>query len=303
MQRPDSIPEEEWRGFPGVQRGYTSQAGQLGPGGPGGPSAPGASGLPSRPPPSQPPPQPPSSTQGSMGMPKATTAVATGLATGVRVLQPPTGPPAQAPARSSTPPVTEGQAIPPPEPFQVIPAQMPENLTPEEQRKHQALYVTTLQASHALRDKFGMVGILEVVRMSDPHLNTLALGMDLTGRNDTPPRREPEFYLPQSYFMNPPSPKLEHFSKFSLETLFYMFYSMPRDQQQALAAWQLYERGWLYHKTEKMWIAAQPQDDGAGNARNVYYDPMAWEVKYVPKEVDQAGFLTKEEVRVRGVTP
>ena len=48
----------------------------------------------------------------------------------------------------------------------------------EEQRKHQALYVTTLQvpaavsfvpdlrlqlcqASHALRDKFGMVGILE----------------------------------------------------------------------------------------------------------------------------------------------
>ena len=61
--------------------------------------------------------------------------------------------------------------------------------------------------------------------MSDPHLNTLALGMDLTGRtvrnfqgkgflqsvspqdfhdlswlcrNDTPPRREPEFYLPQS---------------------------------------------------------------------------------------------------------
>mmetsp|Transcript_30014 Transcript_30014/g.61986 ORF Transcript_30014/g.61986 Transcript_30014/m.61986 type:complete len:299 (+) Transcript_30014:54-950(+) len=298
MQRPDSIPDAEWRG-------YTAQAGLAGPG-----PGPCGGGQPSRPPPSSPPPQPPSSTQGSMGMPKATTAVTAGPAAGVRVLQPPppSGPPvlgAPAPARASTPvlAVTEGQAIPPPEPFQVVPAQMPENLTPEEQRKHQALYVTTLQASHALRDKFGMVGILEVVRMSDPHLNTLALGMDLTGRNDTPPRREPEFYLPQSYFMNPPSPKLEHFSKFSLETLFYMFYSMPRDMQQALAAWQLYERGWLYHKTEKMWIAAQPQDDGAGNARRVYYDPIAWEVKYVPNEVDPNGFLSKEDVKVRGVTP
>ncbi|CAE7805611.1 VIP2 [Symbiodinium sp. CCMP2592] len=226
---------------------------------------------------------PPEPLEGSMDMPQATTAVTA-------------GPPVlRALARASTPvlPVTEAQAIPPPEPFQVVLPQMPENLTPEEQRKHQALYVTTLQASHALRDKFGMMGILEAVRMSDPHLNMLALGMDPTGSNETPPRREPEFYVPRSYFVNPPKPKLEHFSKFSLETLFYMFYSMPRDMQQALAAWQLYERGWLYHKTEQMWIAAQPQDDGAGNLRLVYYDPIAWKLKYVLKEVDPSGFLTK----------
>ncbi|CAE6937724.1 VIP2 [Symbiodinium natans] len=280
MQRPDGIPEEEWRGYAGVQPGFSSQ-------------------VPTRPP-SAPPPQPPSSQAAAMGMPKAA-APAGGQPTagGVRVLQPPTGPPAQAPAQAPGSPTQVGQPIPPPEPFQVVPANMPDNLTPEEQRKHQALYCTTLQASHALRDKFGMVGILEVVRMSDPHLNTLALGMDLTGRNDTPPRREPEYYLPQSYFMNPPTPKTEHLPKLTLETLFYMFFSMPRDMHQALAAMQLYERGWLYHRTEKMWIAAQPQDDNQGNRRNVYWDPVAWEVRYVPKEVDPAGFLTKEDVRIK----
>jgi len=187
----------------------------------------------------------------------------------------------------------QGNPVPPPVPFQVVNAEMPEGLTPEEQRKYEALYCTTLKASHALRDKFGMVGILEVVRMSDPHLNTLALGMDLTGRNDTPPRREPEYYLPQSYYMNPPNMKLAHLHKFQLETLFYMFFSMPKDLNQARAATELYKRGWKYHRVEKTWL--MQQEDQARNVRWVYFDPVSWESKYAPKEVDVSGFLTEDE--------
>jgi len=41
---------------------------------------------------------------------------------------------------------------------------------------------------------------------------------------------------------------------FSEETLFYIFYCMPRDLLQAAAAHELYKRDWRYHKTLKRWF-------------------------------------------------
>ena len=107
-------------------------------------------------------------------------------------------------------------------------------------------------------DRFGLMGLLSVIRMTDQDLNTLALGTDLTtlGLNlnssdclyatfaspwaDSPAQRDPEFTLPQCYYMQPPALKTGHFSKFQLETLFYIFYNMPRDTLQAYAATELY---------------------------------------------------------------
>ena len=38
------------------------------------------------------------------------------------------------------------------------------------------------------------------------------------------------------------------------ETLFFVFYAMPRDRAQLIAAAQLWTRGWRYHKALKMWF-------------------------------------------------
>ena len=40
---------------------------------------------------------------------------------------------------------------------------------------------------------------------------------------DAPAQRDPEFSLPQCYYMQPPALKTGHFAKFQLETLFYIF--------------------------------------------------------------------------------
>mmetsp|Transcript_18123 Transcript_18123/g.53956 ORF Transcript_18123/g.53956 Transcript_18123/m.53956 type:complete len:136 (-) Transcript_18123:732-1139(-) len=83
--------------------------------------------------------------------------------------------------------------------------------------------------------------------MTNADLNTLALGSDLTtlGLNlnsseclystfaspwaEAPITREPQFSLPLCYYMQPPPLKTSHLSKFQLETLFYIFYAMPKD--------------------------------------------------------------------------
>jgi CCR4-NOT transcription complex subunit 2 len=105
--------------------------------------------------------------------------------------------------------------------------------------------------------KYGLLGLLDVIRMTNADLNTLALGSDLTtlGLNlnsseclystfaspwaEAPTTREPQFSLPMCYYMQPPPLKTSHLSKFQLETLFYIFYAMPRDVLQAYSAQEL----------------------------------------------------------------
>ena len=77
--------------------------------------------------------------------------------------------------------------------------------------------VKTMQAAQVASDTFGLLGLLSVIRMSDPDLTSLALGIDLTtlGLNlnsaeklhktfgspwsDEPVKGDPEFSLPQCY--------------------------------------------------------------------------------------------------------
>jgi len=139
--------------------------------------------------------------------------------------------------------------------------------------------------------------------MTDPDLNTLALGTDLTtlGLNlnsnevlyatfaypchETPTRREPDYVLPYCYYMQPPALKTSHLSKFKLETLFYIFYNMPKDTLQVYVAKELYNRDWRYHKELKLWFT-KPSDatlrnlgyDAASAAGSyVYFDINSWE--------------------------
>jgi len=153
--------------------------------------------------------------------------------------------------------------------------------------------------SASFADPWSLLGLLNVIRVTDADLNYLALGTDLTslGLNlnspeclygtfaspwaDGPVRSDPEYCLPQCYYMQPPALKTSHFGKFQLETLFYIFYNMPRDTLQAYAATELYNREWRYHKDLKLWFTrsnAQPgTDDGKG--QYVFFDINAWEKK------------------------
>lgn len=93
------------------------------------------------------------------------------------------------------------------------------------QQSYRDQSLKSLQNSQATPDRFGLLGLLNVIKMSDPVLTSLALGIDLTtlGLNlnsrdnlhktfaspwsDGPAKGDPEYSLPQCYVQ--PAPKLQ----------------------------------------------------------------------------------------------
>ncbi|KAJ9444547.1 putative NOT transcription complex subunit VIP2, partial [Diplonema papillatum] len=125
--------------------------------------------------------------------------------------------------------------------------------------------------------KYGLGGILQIIRMTDPDLNTLALGYDLTTLglslnspeplyttlccpwSDAQSVVQPEYKIPSCYSLQPPNLRFQMFQRFDVETLFYIFYSMPRDVLQLAAAQELYNRSWRFHKEHKLWFMRSPE--------------------------------------------
>ncbi|KAF7823518.1 putative NOT transcription complex subunit VIP2 isoform X2 [Senna tora] len=128
--------------------------------------------------------------------------------------------------------------------------------------------IKSMQTAQSTPDPFGLLGLLSVIRMSDPDLTSLALGIDLTtlGLNlnssenlhktfgspwsDEPAKGDPEFNVPQCYFAKQP-PALH--------------VSMPKDEAQLYAANEQsrflafsYNRGWFYHKDHRLWFIRVP---------------------------------------------
>ncbi|XP_059660678.1 probable NOT transcription complex subunit VIP2 [Cornus florida] len=160
----------------------------------------------------------------------------------------------------------------------------------------------SMQAAQAAPDRFGLLGLLSIIRMSDPDLTSLALGIDLTtlGLNlnstenlhktfgspwsDEPAKGDPEFTVPQCYYAKqPPALNQAYFSKFPLDTLFYIFYSMPKDEAQLYAANELYTRGWFYHRELRVWLMKVPNMEPLVKTNSyergsyICYDPNTWE--------------------------
>jgi len=174
--------------------------------------------------------------------------------------------------------------------------------------------------------KYGLLGLLDVIRMTNADLNTLALGSDLTtlGLNlnsseclystfaspwaEAPTMREPQFSLPMCYYMQPPPLKTSHLSKFQLETLFYIFYAMPRDVLQAYSAQELYNREWQYHQDLKLWFKRGSAADGLSTSNNqyIFFDINSWECRLFsslpPGNNISAGLLPEDDVRVKFTT-
>lgn len=150
-------------------------------------------------------------------------------------------------------------------------------------------------------DRYGLLGLLHVIRMTDADLTMLALGTDLTGLGlnlnaadslfktfvsplaDNPIKAEPEWDVPACY--KHPAPRLHpgYLAKFKEETLFYIFYSMPQDEAQIIAADELNSRGWAWHKKFRCWLIKAPNAPCQKFARGergtfLFFDTSIWDV-------------------------
>ncbi|OKL57101.1 hypothetical protein UA08_07553 [Talaromyces atroroseus] len=153
-------------------------------------------------------------------------------------------------------------------------------------------------------DKFGLAGLLRMIHSESPDVASLAVGQDLMtlglDLNQPEPLHhsfaspfvasmsavplEQDFAIPGCYNVANVQPLQSRIPSFSDETLFYIFYSMPRDVLQELVAEELMGRKWRYHKVERCWLTRDetypgPVDVERGvSERGVYlwWDPTSW---------------------------
>jgi CCR4-NOT transcription complex subunit 2 len=64
--------------------------------------------------------------------------------------------------------------------------------------------------------------------------------------------------IPDCYKLPQPPPLASKMPYLSDDSLFFIFYSMPRDALQESAAQELYNRNWRYHKELKTWLTKEP---------------------------------------------
>jgi len=169
--------------------------------------------------------------------------------------------------------------------------------------------------------KYGLLGLLDVIRMADKDLNVLALGSDLAGFglnlnsteclyssftspfSEQPSAPEPQFSVPLCYIMHPPALKQDNVSKFQMESLFYMFYMMPRDAMQVVAAQELYRRDWKYHSDLRLWLKLRTQQELLQSHSNVpflYFDVNSWETRLFTTSYRGniiLGLLSEEDIK------
>jgi len=246
----------------------------------------------------------------------------------LRVLQAgggPPPPPAQAPhvppSQPTQPPPSAPQGPPPTTPAQqMIPAERGAAWSIENRSRADADANKDPSAlERRAKEFFGLIGLLKALAQKETDLIELTMGTEamreihaqsaelsgaLGGAGENmaaASRKEPEFYLPPCYYVNPPQLKTAHLQKFSLETLFYIFFNMPRDMLQAYAAAELYNRGWKFHRDMQQWLILQEGEDKVH--RWVYFDENRWERKWHPAEqpVDSNRFLAEDDVRVGNV--
>ncbi|TVU19950.1 hypothetical protein EJB05_36133 [Eragrostis curvula] len=181
----------------------------------------------------------------------------------------------------------------------------------------------SVQGTQTGADAYSLLGLLNLIRSKEPGRTSLALGIDLTtlGLNlnsqdslyktfgspfsNEPARGEPDYQIPACFSAEPP-PTLQplHFQKFHPLTLFYIFYSMPKDVAQLYAANELYNKGWFYHKEYRVWLTRVPnvaplvKTPLHERGSYICFDPNAWDTIHKDNFV-----LHYEAVEKRPVLP
>lgn len=131
------------------------------------------------------------------------------------------------------------------------------------------------------KERFGLPGLLSMIPLESPDYSTLAVGQDLTVlgldlsrpdnsplhptfgspfvESNTKPVIPPDFNLPTAYTVSNVPPLSTKMSSFSAETLLAIFYQYPRDLMQEMAAQELYNRDWRWHKVYRQWMMKDPE--------------------------------------------
>ncbi|EGN98184.1 hypothetical protein SERLA73DRAFT_183093 [Serpula lacrymans var. lacrymans S7.3] len=153
-------------------------------------------------------------------------------------------------------------------------------------------------------DRWGLLGLLAMIKNAGidsdgglssvgTDLGTMGLDMGYSGNlystfitpwadQSAAHSVEPDFHLPACYNVQPPPPGPNKAAAFSDETLFFMFYSSPRDALQEVAAQELWNRNWRYHKELRFWITKEsgtsPSQKVQGGEQGTYtfWDPENW---------------------------
>ena len=106
-------------------------------------------------------------------------------------------------------------------------------------------------------------------------------------RQQSMPDFDPKYDLPACYRM-PATPSAQSkMTKFSDETLFYIFYAMPQDVLQDAAAYELTRRNWRYHKGIQMWLTKSQDSisrpgESFEQGEFIFWDVNMWQKTKVP---------------------
>lgn len=194
------------------------------------------------------------------------------------------------------------------------------------QNPHLVMETGKKQESNRDAEKYGILGLLKV----QPDLNMLALGVDLTKlgldltyngflshslvspfSTDTQPvTLSPHAdmdasTMPACYSTTIPNlEQVSHFAEFSINTLFYIFYFMPADRLQALAAQELARKGWEYQVDSMGWYRRidVPRDDPRAHLNGrlwLYFDVAAWKQELCVGDMDVSRFMPQSDYVVR----
>lgn len=96
---------------------------------------------------------------------------------------------------------------------------------------------------------------------------------------------QPPFTIPRCYKIGSVGVQTDKLTTFTDETLFFIFYTMPRDTMQELAAQELISRSWRYHKQLRLWLTKDPDGEEPRQQQNstgeqgtyIFFDPYTWE--------------------------
>lgn len=152
-------------------------------------------------------------------------------------------------------------------------------------------------------DRYGLKPLLSVLRTENGERSHMILDTDVThlglSLNDPNERISrtfaspwveaskhcvvPDFSLPECYTVHSAVPQQQKLQNLTEETLFYIFYTMPKDAMQEAAAVELTNRNWRYHKELKLWLTKDPMSDPvqqtaqAESGMYVFFDPISWD--------------------------
>ncbi|KAL2267636.1 hypothetical protein VTJ83DRAFT_4913 [Remersonia thermophila] len=201
----------------------------------------------------------------------------------------------------------------------------PSSSKAKEEEKANASQVQDPLEGMAPIDKWGLKG-LRTLMNNFPDYNALTCGLDpatlgiemrsgdlLSTKvyslfDDVPPRSPiPKFHLPECYSVQNVQPIEAKISSFNEETLMWIFYSCPRDIKQQMAAIELNNRNWRWHKKLQLWLTKDdvmvPQSLGPTHERGYYvvWDTVNWRKERRELMLHYADLDTSPTVQLQGL--